>query len=187
MNSSSPLFHQKNYSILAIVLHWLMALMIVITVPLAWIMTDMQTSPQKLQFYSWHKWLGVSIFFLAALRLIARLIQGVPEAPAGMPDWQRTASRVSHAAMYVLLLAIPLSGWVMSSAAGVPVVYLGIWQLPDLVGKDKALLNTMKEAHALLANGLLIIVAVHILAALKHHFINRDGVLARMLPFLKRR
>ena len=182
---TDSLFHQKNYSSLAITLHWLMALMIAATVPLAWVMTDMQTSPQKLQFYSWHKWLGVTIFLLAGLRLVARQIQGVPDAPTGMPGWQRKASRLSHAAIYLLLFAIPLSGWVMSSAAGVPVMYLGVWQLPDLADKDKALLDTMKGVHGLLANGLLVILAVHVLAALKHHFIDHDGVLARMLPFLR--
>lgn len=176
-----------NFSPLAVALHWLVALLIATTVPLAWVMTGLEISPQKIQFYAWHKWLGVSIFLLVALRLGWRLIHGVPDAPSSMPAWQRKAAILSHSAMYLLLFATPLAGWVMSSAAGFPVVYLGIWQLPDLVGKDKALLDTMKEVHKALANGLLILVALHIVAALKHHFIDRDGVLARMLPFLRAR
>ena len=88
---------------------------------------------------------------------------------------------------YVLLFALPVSGWVMSSAGGFPVVYLGILQLPDLVAKNKPLFETMKEVHELLAYGLLGVVALHTLAALKHHFIDRDSVLVRMLPFLRPR
>jgi cytochrome b561 len=184
---TDTLFQPKTYSAPAIFFHWLVALLIFVTVPLAWVMTDMATSPQKLQFYSWHKWIGVTVFLLAALRLLWRWSHGAPPAHAGMPDWQRKTAALTHFGLYVLLFALPVSGWVMSSAGGFPVVYLGIWQLPDLVAKNKPLFETMKEVHELLAYGLLGVVALHTLAALKHHFIDRDSVLVRMLPFLRPR
>lgn len=185
--ADQQLFQTPKYSHLSIALHWLVALIIVITMPLAWVMTDLPTSPQKLQFYTWHKWLGVTVFLLTVLRVLWRMFKPAPPLSAAIPVWQRHMAAASHVALYLLLFAIPLSGWVMSSAAGFPVVYLSIWQLPDLVGKDKALLETMKNVHGTLADGLLAVLALHTLAALKHHYIDRDDVLVRMLPFLRTR
>jgi cytochrome b561 len=104
-----------------------------------------------------------------------------------MPAWQRHAAAITHALVYLLMLAVPISGWVMSSAGGFPVVYLGVLQLPDLVTKDKELFELMKTVHFGLNKALLALVVLHVAAALKHHCLDRDDVLARMVPYLNPR
>jgi cytochrome b561 len=104
-----------------------------------------------------------------------------------MPRWQRVAAAANHVLLYALLLMIPVSGWLMSSASGVPVVYLGLIPLPDLVGKDKALADQLKLAHEALNWTLIALIVLHVAAALKHHFVERDEVLPSMLPLIKPR
>jgi len=103
-----------------------------------------------------------------------------------MPPWQRRAASAVHGLLYVLMLAIPFSGWIYSSSTGISVVYLGLFPLPDLVGKDKVLAETLKAAHVTLNFALAALVFVHVGAAFRHHWVDRDGVLRRMLPFLRR-
>jgi cytochrome b561 len=176
-----------RYSGVAIALHWLVAGAIVATFPLGLYMADLPLSPRKLQLVSYHKWIGVTVLALMCLRLAWRLTHRPPPLPPAVPAWQRRAAMIAHWALYVLLLAIPLSGWLYSSAAGVPTVYLGLWQLPDLVGKDRGLADALKLAHKSLNFALLGLVVVHVAAALKHHFVDRDGLIARMQPWAERR
>ncbi|HSM20757.1 MAG TPA: cytochrome b, partial [Rubrivivax sp.] len=129
----------------------------------------------------WHKWAGVTILVLSALRLAWRLTHR-PPAAAPMPAWQLRASRAAHTALYVLFFAVPLAGWAYSSAAGFPVVWFGVLPLPDFVGPDRALSETLKPVHQWLAYALAATVALHVTAALKHHFLDRDGLLLRMMP-----
>ena len=172
-----------RYSNTAIVLHWLIAILIVLAFVLGTIMTDIPgITPTKLRYFSWHKWLGITILGLVCVRLLWRLTHTAPAYPSSMPMWQQYAAHGLHIALYVLMFAIPISGYLYSLAAGVPVVYLGIIHLPILIAPDPVLKPILKEVHELLNNGLLILVALHVLAALKHHFINRDTILKRMLP-----
>jgi cytochrome b561 len=170
-----------RYNGVAIALHWLVAGAIFTTFPLGLYMADLPLSPRKLELVSYHKWIGVTVLALMCLRLAWRLTQRPPPLPT-MPVWQRRAAVGVHWALYALLLAIPVSGWLYSSAAGVPTVYLGLWQLPDLVAKDQALAEALKLVHKSLNFALLALLVVHIAAAVKHHFVDRDGLLARMLP-----
>ena len=183
MFSSNP----TRYATPAIALHWLMSLMIFSNLALGLIMVDMSLSPQKLKFFSWHKWLGITIFLLLWLRMFWRLRHPVPPLPRHMSNWQRYAAHFSHIALYVLMFIIPLSGWTYSSAAGKSVMYLGLFPLPDLVAADKGLADTLKFVHETLNFALMTLLATHVLAALKHHFMERDDILTRMLPFLSRR
>lgn len=176
-----------RYTGTAIGLHWIVVALIVAAWALGLTMVDLPLSPQKLKTYSWHKWTGVTIFLLTLARLAWRAAHRPPALPSTMPAWQKRAAAASHALLYALLLAIPLSGWLFSSASGVPVVYLGLVQLPDLVGRDKALAVLLKQVHVILNWTLLVTLCIHVSAALKHHFVNRDDVLARMLPFLSPR
>ncbi len=169
-----------RYTTTAISLHWLIALLIVAGFALGLYMVDLKISPDKLRYYSWHKWLGITVLALAVMRLLWRLTHKPPPLPAGTPRWQVQAASAGHWALYALLFAIPLSGWAYSSASGYPVVYLGQLPLPDWVPKDKALASQMKEIHDLLTTVLMIVVGVHVLAAVKHHFIDHDGLLHRM-------
>lgn len=176
-----------RYTGVAIGLHWLMAALLVAGFALGWTMAAMEFSPQKLRMMSWHKWLGITLLGLVALRLLWRLTHPAPPLPATVPLWQRGAAHAVHFLLYLLMFAIPLSGWLYSSASGVPVVYLGLWPLPDLIGVDEDLADRLRSLHEWLNYTLLAAVAVHVGAALKHHLIERDDVLARMLPVVGRR
>ena len=172
-----------RYTTIAIALHWLVALLIFCNFPLGVYMHELALSPFKLKLLSYHKWVGVTIFLLVVLRLVWRATHVPQPLAATIPRWQQLVAHGVHFLLYVLLFAIPVSGWLMSSAKGVPVVYLGLVQLPDLVGKDKELGELLEEVHEVLNFGMLALVGMHIAAALKHHFINRDDTLRRMLPF----
>jgi cytochrome b561 len=174
-----------QYTRTAISLHWLIALIILAGFSLGLYMHDLPLSPQKLKYYSWHKWIGITVFLLAVVRVAWRLTHEAPALPDGMPEWQRKAAAASHGLLYVLILIIPISGWLYSSASGVPVVYLGKIPLPDLVAPDKALAAQLKLLHKTLNFTLATLVILHIAAALKHQFVDRDGLLTRMLPILK--
>ncbi len=175
-----------RYTRTAIALHWLTALLIVALFPLGVYMADLALSPLKLKLISYHKWLGVTVFLLLLLRLAWRAGHVPPPLPDSMPPWQRHAANGLHGLLYLLLFAIPLSGWLMSSAKGFQTVYLGVLPLPDLIGKDKALGDLLRAVHETLNMTLMVLLLAHVGAALKHHFIERDGILARMLPFLER-
>ncbi|OGS90199.1 MAG: cytochrome b [Gallionellales bacterium GWA2_60_18] len=176
----------NRYTSTAIALHWLAALLIFSAFPLGLYVHEMALSPLKLKLLSYHKWLGVTIFLLTVARIAWRATHTPPPLAATIPLWQQQVAHVLHLLLYILLLLIPLSGWLMSSAKGFPVVYLGLVQLPDLVDKDKLLGDLLAEVHKLLNFGLLALVGMHIGAALKHHFIERDDTLRRMLPILGR-
>lgn len=174
-----------DYSRTAIALHWLIALLIFGLFPLGIYMSDLPFSPGRLKLYSYHKWMGVTVFLLALARLLWRLKHPAPPVPDSVPAWQRSAASAIHHLVYLLLFAVPLSGWLMSSAKGFQTVYFGIIPLPDLLTKDQALGDALQLLHQVLAFALGALVVTHVSAALKHHFVDRDGVLRRMIPFLK--
>jgi cytochrome b561 len=172
-----------RYTRTAIAFHWIIAILIVASFALGLYMVELKLSPIKLKLYSYHKWLGVTIWLLVVLRLAWRATHRPPPLPA-MPAWQRHAATVVHWLLYMLLLVIPISGWLFSSASGFPVVYFELLRLPDLVAKDKALAAVLQEVHETLNYILLTVVIVHVVAAVKHHLVDRDPVLHRMLPLL---
>jgi cytochrome b561 len=171
-----------RYTQTALALHWLSALLIFCGFSLGLFMTGLEFSPAKFRYYAWHKWIGITIFLLTALRLAWRASHPPPALPATMPAWQVRATRIAHALLYALMLAIPLSGWVYSSATGVSVVYLGLLPLPDLVPKDREFARILLLVHQLLNFTLSAVVVAHVAAALKHHFVDGDDVLARIIP-----
>lgn len=172
---------RPRYSATAIGLHWLMALLIVATFGLGLYMVDLKLSPQKLQYISWHKWLGVTLFALAALRLWWRFRHPPPALPT-LPRWQQLAAQGTHGAMYVLFFGVPLAGWLYSSAKGIPTVYLGLFQLPDLIAQDREWAKLLKSLHLYASYALAALVAVHVAAVIKHQWRDKDGLLNRMLP-----
>lgn len=177
---------RHRYTATAISLHWLIAIGIAGTFSLGLYMHELPLSPTKLQLYSWHKWAGVSLFALIVVRLLWRATHAAPPLPAQMPALQRLAANATHWALYALMVAVPLSGWLMSSAKGFQTVWFGVLPLPDLVAKDAALGDLLQDVHEALNLTMLGLVLLHAAAALKHHFIDRDDVLTRMLPALER-
>ena len=176
---------KTSYHPLSKTLHWAMALAIFGLLALGFVMSDMPLSPEKLQYFSWHKWAGVTIFMLVWVRLIWRLISPPPAYPDSMPLNVQRLAHAGHIALYAFMLIIPISGWLMSSAKGVPTVWFGIVPLPDLISKDKALGHLLEEVHETLSWIMVTLIAGHVLAALKHHLIDRDDTLRRMVPFTK--
>ena len=181
----NPSLHR--YTGVAIALHWLIAFAILGTFLLGQYMTNLQLSPAKLKLYSYHKWIGVTIFLMMLMRIAWRLAHRPPLPPASMPAWQHSAASIAHFFLYALTLAIPVSGWLMSSASGFQVVYLGVIPIPDLLAKSKAAAEQLKQLHEALNWLMVLVVAMHVASALKHHLVDRDDVLRRMLPFLKQR
>ncbi|WP_269495427.1 cytochrome b [Castellaniella sp. S9] len=175
-----------RYTRTAIFLHWLVALGLVGTFSLGFYMEGLPLSPSKLKLYSWHKWAGMTLLALAVVRLAWRMSHPAPELPGTMSPMARLAAGVGHWLLYALMLAIPVSGWLMSSAQGFSVVWFGVVPLPDLVPRNAALGELLNGVHVTLNYLLLAAVAGHAGAALHHHFIKKDTVMARMLPFAGR-
>ncbi|EHP43358.1 cytochrome b561 [Cupriavidus basilensis OR16] len=174
------------YGATAIGLHWIIALLIFAAFGLGLYMTSIPgLSMLKLKLFSWHKWIGVTVFAIAVLRVLWRATHRAPAPAAATPAWQAKAAHAAHLLLYALIVVVPITGYLYSSAAGVPVVYLGIWQLPALIEKNDELKEILKLVHIWLNYLMAVIVVVHAAAAIKHQFIERDGTLARMLPFLK--
>ena len=161
-------------------LHWLMAVLLIGLLALGFYMHDLPLSPEKLKLYAWHKWAGVSAFLLVLVRLAWRIGHPPPALPASMSRPMQLAAHAGHGLLYVLLIAIPLTGWLMSSAKGFQTVWFGVLPIPDLLGKDKETGELLALVHKSL--NLLFVAAIlgHVGAALKHHFIDKDGLLDRM-------
>ena len=171
-----------RYTATAIALHWLLALMIATSFCVGLYMSDLPFGPTRLKFFNWHKWAGVTILALSALRLLWRLThRPPPDLP--MPGWQQRAAHAAHRLLYGLFFAVPLVGWAYSSSAGFPVVLFGVLPLPDFVPVDRDLAALAKATHKVLAFGLGSVVVLHVAGALKHHFIDRDALLRRMRPW----
>jgi cytochrome b561 len=173
-----------RYHPLARALHWLLGLAIVSNFALGIYMHELPFSPDRLQYYSWHKWAGVLILVFSAVRLLTRLVSPPPPLPqaieGAMPGWQKRAHHATHFGLYLLFFAVPLSGWAFSSAAGFPVVLFGVWPLPDFVPVSESLAEILKEVHKFAALGMAALVLLHVAGALKHHIVDRDGLLGRM-------
>jgi len=173
---------ELRYTGTAMTLHWIAAVLIFCGFSLGLLMTGLEISPTKLRLYSWHKGIGITVFLVAAARVAWRVAHPAPPPLPTMPEWQKRASRATHYFLFALMLAIPLSGWIYSSSTGVSVVYLGLFPLPDLVPKDREDAKVLLILHKTLNYTLAAAVTIHVLAALKHHFIDHDGIMARMLP-----
>ncbi|MBL8201361.1 MAG: cytochrome b [Chromatiales bacterium] len=166
--------------------HWLIAVLLVLQVPLAFYMVDQPLGPAKLGNYATHKSIGLLIFSVTALRLAWRLTHPAPPLPAGTPGWQRIAARLTQVVLYALMFLMPLTGLLRSQAANFPVSFFGLFTVPTVVGVNEELSRGMAAAHEMQGTILLLLVGAHGLAALHHHFVRKDGVLRSMLPLAGR-
>ncbi len=186
MQHTHAQLESSRYSTTAVWLHWLLALAIIGSLGVGLYMTSLPFSPTRLKLFNWHKWAGMTILILSALRLLWRLThRPPPDLP--MPAWQRLAAHGTHWALYVLFFAVPLVGWAYSSAAGFPIVLFGVLPLPDWVPVNRELADVLKACHHYFAYAMAALIVAHIAAALKHHFVDRDGLLHRMRPRLNNR
>ncbi len=175
------------YTRTAISLHWVIASLIFAAFPLGVYMHGLSLSPDKLRLFSYHKWMGITVLLVAVVRVAWRFTHRPPELPGNMAAWERFAAMLMHYLLYAIIFAIPLSGWIMSSATGLQTVWFGVLPLPDLVGRDKILGDYLLQVHQGLNIVLFALVVIHIAAALKHHLVEHDSVLLNMLPRLLRR
>ena len=176
----------RRYTAVAIGLHWLIALALMCNLALGVYMSDLPLSvgPIKLKLYAYHKWAGVTVFILVMVRIFWRIAHQPPPPAPGTRSWQRVVAGSTHLVLYLLTLAVPLAGWLYSSARGFQTVYFGVLPIPDLLGKDLGLAENLKELHESLAFLMAALIVFHMAAALKHHWVDRDDTLASMLPLL---
>jgi cytochrome b561 len=180
-NPSAP----SRYTAVAQTFHWIIAALIVTQFTLAWTAEDLPLGAHKLGLLARHKSFGMTVLMLAVLRLLWRLFNRPPRLPGGMSKIEHLLARITHAAFYVLLFAMPLTGWLMSSAKNYSVSWFGLFTWPNLIGKNEDNFDLLRSTHGILSDALFVLAVLHILAALKHHFWNKDDVLLRMLPFKK--
>jgi cytochrome b561 len=171
-----------RYGYVAQILHWAIVVLLIIQVTLAKIADGLPLGLEKLAVLARHKSVGITILGLAVVRLAWRLANRPPPLPP-MPRWQAAAARLNHWTLYALLFAMPVTGWMMSSASNYPVSWFGLAQLPDLVEPDPMLKERFETIHETLAILLISLAILHVAAALKHHFVDRNGLLLRMLPW----
>lgn len=172
----------SHYGIISIFIHWIMALLMIGLIILGLYMVNLPINAQKLKLYGWHKELGILVIFLAIFRLFWRIIDTAPTLPAHMPWFQKFAAHAVHYAFYGFMFALPISGWMISSAAGLPVSFFGLFVLPDLVSTNEPLRLLLQEVHEWLGYGLILAIVGHMGAALYHHFVYKDDILRRILP-----
>ena len=174
---------RERWGAVSQLLHWLIVALIAVQAALGLTGLMLPLGVEKLATLARHKSIGITILGLATLRLLWRWVNPTPQLPSNLKPHERFLARFTHAALYVLLFAMPLTGWTMSSARGFPVSWFSLFELPDLVPKSTALYDALVVAHAVLACSLAAVVALHVAAAVKHHFVLRDDTLRRMLPF----
>jgi cytochrome b561 len=173
---------ENRYGFIAILLHWGMAILLIGLLALGLYMTRIPISLEKLKLYGWHKEYGDLALMLVMVRLVWRLGSIIPSLSNEIPKWQVIAAHIVHWAFYVFMCALPISGWLITSAAGLPVSFFGLFVLPNLISPHPDLQPLFTEIHRWLSYALIVTICAHVGAALKHHFINKDDILRRMLP-----
>ena len=186
---ATPLSNDR-YSRVAIALHWAIALMILSLIAFGFLMTQ-EWMPQRFTIYQWHKSFGITVLILSLFRLIWRLGHKPPPLPTNMKKWEVAAAKVTHVGFYVLMIGVPLLGWAMVSASRLPIEnkLFFLIPLPDMPGvpSSDAMTDRLKLLHEIGAKLILFLFVLHVGGALKHHFVAKDGTLARMIPALRRK
>jgi cytochrome b561 len=163
-------------------LHWTIVVLIVWMAYLGLTMTDLPNGPAKIGVYNLHKSIGLTILALVSLRVLWRAWAGAPLALQTIPRWQHRIAELTHIGLYVLLFAIPLSGWLVNSASGFPLRWFGLFPVPSIAARDHDLHDFAEDLHEWLFWALVVVALAHAAAAIYHHLFQRDATLARMLP-----
>ena len=173
----------RSWGALSKALHWIIVILILLQYVLATWAESLPRGPRMIEAWGWHKSFGMTILMLAVIRLVWRLMNPTPDLTAETRPWERALAKLSHLLLYGLIFALPLTGWLMSSAKNFPVSWFKVFQWPDLVGPDPDFSKLMLSTHHVLFKVLVVVALLHIAGALKHHFYDRNEVLKRMLPF----
>lgn len=169
----------ERYGLIHKIFHWVIAVLILGLIPVGLGMAQMENSPLKFEIYAMHKSFGLLVLFLGVLRLLWRFFSPAPEHLETHKPWEVPLAAAAHFWLYICIIGMPLTGWLMSSAAEFPVPFFGA-QLPHIIGKDENLAGLFGQAHEVLAYTLLFVLALHMAGALKHHVIDKDETLQRM-------
>jgi len=172
----------ERYGIITILIHWLSALLVLFMLALGSYMVDLPNGDPKWEWYGLHKAIGIIIISLTLLRILWKLINITPPLPANTKRYESILSHSLHGFLYLLLILIPISGYIDSSAGGYGIHFFGLFDIPLLIDKNKELSDTAGMIHGYLGYALVACIALHLAAALKHHFVLKDNILRRMLP-----
>lgn len=164
--------------------HWLTALIVIALLGVGLYMGGMEAGASKIKVYNLHKSFGICVLALAVLRIFWHVASKKPDFVGSLTVWEKRAARAVHLLLYFLIIAMPLTGWLMSSAYGRSVGVFGLFTLPDLMEQNQELGKSLRELHGIFGWALMFVAGAHFLAALKHHFVNKDATLRRMLPLL---
>ena len=177
----------QTWGSLSIGLHWLTLIFILSLAIVGLFMTELANGPLKIQVYALHKSFGLTVLGLTIIRLVWRLFSITPKITANMPTWQNLIAKLTHGLLYLLLFAMPISGWLYNSAAGFPLKYFGLFKLPKLSDYNPELKQLAGDAHETFFYILAMLMLIHAGAALKHHYLDKDNTLTRMLPWLAKK
>lgn len=176
---------ERHYGAVAIVLHWSIAVLLIILIVSGVYMVslpDVGFDTKKITLILYHKEIGILALSAAALRLAWRVGSALPRLVESLPDWQKVTARFVHLCFYGLMFALPITGWLMSSATGIPVSFFGWFDLPDFVPYDDRLFHALIDIHKWLGYALIVLILIHSAAALRHHLLFKDETLKKMLP-----
>ena len=177
---------ERQYGSVSIALHWIIAVFLMVLIALGIYMVrlpDAGFNKTKITLILVHKEIGVLVLAVVALRLAWRQVNPLPQLVQTVPEWQQVAAAFTHIMLYALMVAQPLIGWIMSAASGIPVDFLGVLKLPNLVSPDQELFRSLRNLHDWLGFAMAALVCAHAAAALRHHFVLRDPTLRRMLGY----
>lgn len=172
----------KRFGTIAMLLHWIMAIIIIGLLIVGVYMVQLSFSARKLKLYGFHKEFGLLILALVIVRLCWRLINIMPSFPGSMPAWQLSIARLVHYIFYGLFFVLPLTGWMLSSASDLPVSFFGWFVMPNLVSPNEYLRDVLIQVHHIFGFIMIGCVLAHIAAVVQHQFILKDNLIRRMLP-----
>ena len=174
----------ERYGLIAQGLHWIVALCVIALLIVGLLMTDMKQGPDMFKVYALHKSVGIVVLTLAVLRLIWKLTNPHPHSLPTHQKWERYLARLTHVFLYFAIIGMPLSGWAMSAAKNYPVSVFGLFTLPNIVPPSEEIAKLANQFHELTAYALIAAIGLHFAGAMKHHIIDKDGTLRRMIPGL---